>query len=401
MEANERAQTASAPPVPAPREPAEPVESAEPARREPPWLRRAILLTLLAVAAYQVASWAFHGLRSFLGLLFLSFMFAISLEPVVRALVRRGMRRGLATGVVLVGTALLVIGLLVAFGALLGDQIGQLLVSLPDLVGSVIGWVNRTFDVHLRTQDVVDSLDLTSERIRQLVESLTPGLLQIVTAVIGVVFQVFTLLLFSYYMAADGPAMRETVSRWFPPRQQRVISTVWAIAVEKAGGYVLSRLILAGISATATALFLWLLGVPFWLPLGIWTGLVSQFIPTIGTYLAIALPTLVALAKQPIDALWVIVFATAYQQLENYLLAPRITAQTVQIHPAVAFGSVIAGAALFGPLGALVAIPVVAVIQAVIETYGHRYELVAEVEPPPAKQQRAARKRRRPWQRPS
>ena len=85
-----------------------------------------------------------------------------------------------------------------------------------------------------------------------------------------------------------------------------------------------------------------LICVPFWLPLGVWTGLVSQFIPTVGTYLAIALPTLVALAKQPIDALWVIVFATAYQQVENYLLAPRITSQTVQIHPAVAFGSVIA-----------------------------------------------------------
>jgi predicted PurR-regulated permease PerM len=119
-----------------------------------------------------------------------------------------------------------------------------------------------------------------------------------------------------------------------------------------------------------------LLDVPFWLPLAIWTGVVSQFIPTIGTYLAIVLPALVALAADPVDALWVVIVGTAYQQIENYLLAPRVTARTVSIHPAVAFGAVIVGAALFGPLGALVSIPVVAAVEAVVDTYGHRYELV-------------------------
>ena len=138
----------------------------------------------------------------------------------------------------------------------------------------------------------------------------------------------------------------------------------------------LSRLVLAVIAAVVTGVTLLVLGVPFWLPLAIWTGVVSQFIPTIGTYLAIALPALVALGGQPIDALWVVVVGALYQQVENYLLAPRVTARTVSIHPAVAFGAVIVGAALFGPLGALVSIPVVAAIEAVIDTYGHRYELV-------------------------
>ena len=126
----------------------------------------------------------------------------------------------------------------------------------------------------------------------------------------------------------------------------------------------------------ATAVFLLVLGVPYWLLLAIWTGLVSQFIPTIGTYLAIVLPALIALAEQPRDALWVVIFGTLYQQIENYLLAPHVTSRTVFIHPAVAFGAVIAGVALFGPLGGLVAIPVVAAIEAVVQTYWHRYELV-------------------------
>lgn len=345
------------------------------------WLRRAVVLTLAGVAAYQVIGWAFGELRAFLGLLFLSWMFAISMHSPVQALVRRGMRRSGATAVVMLSLLLLTMAFFAAFGTLLVDQVAQLVRSLPDVVEHAVGWVNRTFHTRMQAQDMVASLKLTPERIQQLVGYLAPSLLGVVTSVVGVIFQTFTLLLFSYYMSAQEPALRDTVSGWFPPRQQRVISTVWTIAVDKTGGYVFSRLILAVLSATATAVFLAVLGVPFWLPLGIWTGLVSQFIPTIGTYLAIALPALVALSVRPVDALWVILFGTAYQQVENYLLAPRVTARTVDIHPAVALGSVIAGAALFGPLGALVSIPVVAAVEAVVDTYGHRYELVEAHDP--------------------
>jgi predicted PurR-regulated permease PerM len=371
-----------------------------PQRREPPWLRRALLLVLAAAAAYQVLLWAFSNLRSFLGLLFLGWLFAISIEPVVHALARRGMRRGLATGIVLFGVVLLTIGFFAAFGALLVNQLADLLQALPDVVEDSVGWVNSTFDTDLRAADIVDSLQLTPERIQQLAQELTPGVVGVVTALIGAVFQTLTFLLFAYYMSAQQPALRRTVASWFPPRHQRVISTVWEIAVEKAGGYVVSRLVLAVLSSLVTGVVLLVLGVPFWLPLAIWTGLVSQFIPTIGTYLAIGLPAIVALAVDPSDALWVVVFGIAYQQVENYLIGPRVTARTVAIHPAVALGSVIAGAALFGAMGALVSIPVVAAIEAVIETYGRRYELATDhpgddaEDPPPRRRRRVARPRR-------
>ena len=377
-----------------PEQPAERTVSPWP---EPPWLRRAVVLVLVGVATYQVIGWAFGQLGTFLGLLFLSWMFSISMHPPVQALVRRGMRRGAATAVVMLCLLLLAIAFFAAFGTLLVDQVAQLVRSLPTVVEDAVGWANRTFQTRLHPEDVVASLDLTPDRIQQLVQSLTPSVVGVVTSVVGVVFQTFTLLLFGYYMSAQEPALRDTVSGWFPPRQQRVISTVWSIAVDKTGSYVFSRLILALFSAIATAVFLAVLGVPFWLPLGIWTGLVSQFIPTIGTYLAIALPALVALSVRPSYAVWVIVFGIVYQQLENYLLGPRITARTVDIHPAVALGSVIVGAALFGPLGALVSIPVVAAVEVVIQTYGRRYELV-EARSAPVDEQTAVRRRR--WWRP-
>ncbi|WP_222264360.1 AI-2E family transporter [Modestobacter marinus] len=347
----------------------------------PPWFRRGVFLVLSAIALFQVLEWAFANLRGFLGLVFLSWLFAISVEPLVGALARRGMRRGAATGLVLLGLVALVVAFGVLFGALLVDQLGELISALPDAVRNGVDWVNVTFDTDFRPADIVASLQLTPGRVQSILQQLTPGVVGIVTALIGLLFQGFTFLLFAYYMSAEGPALRRSVSRRFPPRHQLVIATVWEIAVRKTGGYVVSRLLLALISGVITGVVLVLLDVPYWLPLAIWTGAVSQFIPTIGTYLAIAVPALISLSGDPSDALWVVVFGIVYQQVENYLIGPRITARTVDVHPAVALGAVIAGAALFGAMGALVSIPVVAAVQAVLETYVHRYELVAPDHP--------------------
>ncbi|MDM7486998.1 AI-2E family transporter [Rhodococcus sp. CSLK01-03] len=344
--------------------------------RAPQWLRPAILYVLLAVAAYQLSGWLFHNLRGFLGLLFLAWLLSITLEPVVDRLERYGLRRGAATGLVLFGLLAFAVGFVALFGTLLAEQLGQLLKALPDALTAVTEWANRVFDTNFTTGP--ELLRLTPETVRDLVQRFTPGVLGVVSSVVGVVFQAMTMLLFVFYMSAEGPAMRRTISSWFPARQQRVISTVWEISVEKAGGYVVSRLILGAISAVGTGIFLMIIGVPYWLPLALWTGIVSQFVPTLGTYLAIALPAIIAAANQPIDGLWVVLFGTAYQQVENYVLHPRITSKTVSIHPAVAFGSVIVGASLFGAIGALVSVPVVAVLQALVETYGRRYELVVD-----------------------
>ncbi|UZG53460.1 AI-2E family transporter [Rhodococcus opacus] len=349
-------------------------------RDAPRWLLPSILYVLLAVAAYQLSGWLFVNLRGFLELLFLAWLFSITLEPVVDWLERRGLRRGAATGLVLFALFVFAIGFLALFGTLLAQQLAQLLKALPGALSSVTDWSNRVFDTDFATGE--DLIHLTPETIRDLAERFTPGVLGVLSSLLGVVFQMLTLLLFVFYMSAQGPALRRTISSWFPARQQRVISVVWEISVEKAGGYVVSRLILAAVSSVATGVFLVAIGVPYWLPLALWTGIVSQFVPTLGTYLAIALPAIIAAASQPMDGVWVIVFGTVYQQIENYVLHPRITSATVSIHPAVAFGSVIVGASLFGPVGALVSVPVVAAIEALVETYGRRYELVADAPAP-------------------
>jgi predicted PurR-regulated permease PerM len=182
--------------------------------------------------------------------------------------------------------------------------------------------------------------------------------------------------LFAFYLAADGPRVRRSVCSFFPPEKQRVVLYVWEVAIEKTGGYLYSRALLAGLSAVFAWGFFALIDVPYALALGLWLGVTSQFIPTIGTYIGGALPVLIALLNSPIKAVIVLIYITVYQQLENYFFSPRITAHTMSLHPAVAFGSVIAGAALAGGVGALLALPAAAILQAIGTTFLRRHEVI-------------------------
>jgi predicted PurR-regulated permease PerM len=195
-----------------------------------------------------------------------------------------------------------------------------------------------------------------------------------------VVFDLLTVLVFAFYIAADGPRLRRTIGSWLPPTQQRVFVRVWDISLEKTGGFVVSKVILATLSAFAHSVFFWIINVPYWLPMGIFAGVVSQFVPTIGTYIGVAVPAIFAVFDDPIDVIWIVAFATVYQQVENYVFTPRVSRATMDIHPALALGSVFVGAAFFGPIGAIIGIPLAAAVLAVVDTYGQRYELVPELD---------------------
>jgi predicted PurR-regulated permease PerM len=112
-----------------------------------------------------------------------------------------------------------------------------------------------------------------------------------------------------------------------------------------------------------------------------WTGIVAQFVPTIGTYIAIVLPVLVGLlSPNPWLGVIALAWGLLYQQVENIAIEPRISARAVNVNPAVSFGAVLLGTALFGIAGAFLAVPVVAMLLALIDIYAKRYDLEAEMD---------------------
>ena len=143
----------------------------------------------------------------------------------------------------------------------------------------------------------------------------------------NVLFQVFTIGLFAFYLVAEGPKLRRTVCSLLPQKRQRYVLEVWDVAIAKTGGYIVSRGVLAVIAAVVHWAAFEIIDLPSGLALAIWVGVVSQVVPVVGTYLAGALPVLIGLIDEPASGLWVLVVIAVYQQVENYVLAPRITSQ--------------------------------------------------------------------------
>jgi predicted PurR-regulated permease PerM len=342
----------------------------------PPWIPRAMVWFFGGVVALAVGSWLLGQLRDLLITLLIALFLSFALEPAVNTLARRGWRRGTATGVVFVVFLLLSAVFVFAIGKVVFDEVQKLVDNAPGYISDAEGWLNRTFDLNLSSDTLNQQLSDTNGPVRTFVSQAAGNAVGLSFSAVGAVFRIFTIALFVFYLVADGPRFRRVVCSFLRPKRQRVVLDTWEIAIQKTGGYIYSR----GLLAILSGLFHWaafeIIGVKYAIALAVWVGLTSQFIPVVGTYMAAALPILIALASSPADAVWVAAFATLYQQVENYLFAPRITARTMSLHPAVAFGTVIAGAGLIGPIGAILALPFAAVIQAVGSTYIDRHPVL-------------------------
>ena len=309
---------------------------------------------------------------------------ALAMEPAVSRLSTR-MRRGAATGLVMLGLALFIVIFLAVFGQMFIEQVVQLLKNLPSVVDGVIGWVNKQFNQQYDVNTILSQLNIEPGQVAQYATQIVGGILGVLGTVAGGVFSLFTFALFAFYFSADGPRFRLYLASLFPARAQVGAVDVWDITAQKVGGYVAARVILAFINGSTSAIVFLIIGMPSWLALGIWTGVVAQFVPTIGTYIAIALPVVVGLlSPNPWIGVIALAWALLYQQVENLTIEPRISARAVDVHPAVAFASVMLGAALFGVAGALLAIPVSAMLIALAETYRKRYDLRDDLFDPPA-----------------
>ena len=285
---------------------------------------------------------------------------------------RRGAATGLVFVVVLLGGALLTYAMV----DLVISETSRLVDDAPRYVRDTTDWVNRRFNTEVTSDDLVSQIETYQGDLSTMATNVGGRVVTLSAAAVGALFRLLTIGLFAFYLTADGPKFRNTICSRLPQDHQRMVLDLWELAIAKTGGYLYSRIVLAALCTIFSWVAMEVLGVPYALALALWMGVLSQFVPVIGTYLAGALPILIALLNAPIAALALLIFFTVYQQLENYLFAPRVTARTMNIHAAVAFGSVIAGASLIGPVGALLALPVAAIVQAFLSAFLQRHEVV-------------------------
>jgi predicted PurR-regulated permease PerM len=357
--------------------------------RPPAWLPRAVIWIIGVMAVAALLLWVIFRLRTLVYITFIALFIAVALEPAVQRLTKRGWKRRWATALVFGVASLLTLGFLGAVIPIFVTQAAELIENMPAYLASLQEFLSRYFDnVELIDENITEQFQNLGQVLQRLGGAVAGGLFALGNTIFGFLFQATTALLFAYYLVADGPRWRRAVLGVLPPERQREALRIWEVAVDKTGGYTYSRLILAVVAGLYTFVVLLVLGVPYAAAHGVWVGVLSQFVPVIGTYVALVVPALAGFFVSPLTALWVIVALIVYQQLENYLIAPRITERTMSIHPAISIAAVIAGASLLGGVGAVLALPVTAIGQALVSAALHRHELVEPQlidEEPPAK----------------
>lgn len=342
-------------------------------------LRRQTFTVAGALLVVAAAIWLAWTLRNLLFMVFVSIFVAVAFEPPVHTLEKRGWRRGAATGVVFVMAFALGALFFWSLAPVFFQQIRQLMMATPDFMTAVVTFLQEDLGFEISDFDPEAAGSSAMSYLRSIGGTLAGGVIGLTAGVLGFLVFATTVILFSFYMIAELPKLQRTVLSAMPESQQRRALHVWNLAVESMGGYIYSRLILAFFSAALAAMFLSALNVPFALSLGIWVGVLSQAIPVVGTYLATILPAVVALTFNDVRTmLWVLAFFTAYQQVENYLISPRITKRTMEIHPAISIAAILAGGSLMGGIGVILALPMAGVIQAMISESRRRHDVVLD-----------------------
>lgn len=340
---------------------------------------QSLLKTVAVVAGVAlllvVALRAQHLLR----LIVVAVFFALAIIPAVNFLTARwGWRRGAAVGAIygalFVFVALMVLVLIPG----VTDFADRLSSNGGEWVSNLNAWTEENFSVTIVEQETAsDASQVADEALTEWADEI----LGLASSGIGLIFDLATVALFTFYFAADFGRIRRAVLSRVPPHRQRIYGWVTDTAIEQTGGYFYSRMLIMLINGSLFFVAMLLVGMPvgYALPLSLFEAFVATFIPAVGTYIGAAVPIVVTLGVEGLgSAVILLVWTIVYQQVENYFLSPKLSSRTMELNGGVAFGAALAGGAIAGPMGAFMALPVAALITATISNLGRTYEVVYE-----------------------
>ncbi len=288
---------------------------------------------------------------------------AVSLDPAVRWLVRHKVRRGQAVLViVLTLTALFVASMWLLLPPLL-HQGASLTTDFP-------GYLDGLRDRSPSLRSLEDRFHL-QQGIHNFAETVPGKLghqaLSFGQRFLGAVLSALLVIVLTIYFMLDLPRLRRALVRLFPKRHRRPVNDVVNVVIDKVGSYMIGNLLVSAIAGVATLAALLGLRVPFALPLALWVA-VTDLIPMIGATLGASVCVIVALATRDLwpTAIVLALFFVVYQQVENYVIVPRVMRDTVSLPSLAVLVAALLGGTVLGLVGALMAIPIAAAIAAIV-----------------------------------
>ena len=318
-----------------------------------------IVLATFAIIAFVYLAW--HIVTWILVAVFL----ALALNPAVEFFQRRGLKRGSSAAIVFVLAVAAIVGLGFLVLPPLVRQVTDFIQAVPNLVDDLVagrgqlGFLQRDYHIVDRIREAIDKQGAGG------VLGITAPAIAVAQSVFSVNIGSVAIAFLTFFMLLDGPRLVERFYAFLPantrPRWQRVGLEIYRTV----GGYVTGNVLISVIAGVAAMAALFILGSKYSVALAVVVAILD-LIPLAGaTMAAVIVSTVVFVELGWVKGVIIIVFFLVYQQLENHILQPVIYGRTVQLSPLVVLISVLIGAELAGILGALAAIPVAGVVQAV------------------------------------
>ncbi|HJV04089.1 MAG TPA: AI-2E family transporter [Actinomycetota bacterium] len=307
-------------------------------------------------------------------LILISLVLALGFQPAVEWLERRGLKRGLAIalgfifGVAVVATFLWLV---------LPDIVRQ----ASELARAVPGYVQDLQRGEGFLSEALRQGDI-EQRVRELGTRLPETVLGILGGLASFVLSALTVLILTIYFTVNLPRIRVGVARLLRPGGEREeFEAILRRSTQQVGGYVLGQMVVVTIAGTTAFIALSIIGVPFAAALAFFVAILD-LIPTVGAVIAAVLASAVAAFQGIPELIATAAFFLVYQQVENYFIQPRVMGRTINMSAAVVIIAVLIGGTLLGPVGAILAIPMAAIVKVVLhELYvEERMEEVAQAE---------------------
>lgn len=324
-------------------------------------LNRAFLYVLLISISVLI----FLRVKSLIFDLFVAVVLSALAEPVVYRLSKKINRK--ASALVAVSVILLLIGAtLFSIIPIMVQEIYFLSSQLPTYFDNFINYLNvEGFAISSQSLDLETQFNSLIKDYGSTVGSSVVFAGQGLLRTLGHIFIIF---FFTYYLISEGDGWRVKLKESLPNNVSTSIDQVWTIGVSKAGGFIVAKVILGVLASIVLSVSFLIIGLPSPIALGVAAGILSQLIPVVGTFLGGLVPFIASISLGTTAMVATVLVLFIYQIVENYLVSPRVTKSTMEIHPAIAVFATLFGAYTLGGVGAILALPVAATVQGVIGT---------------------------------
>jgi len=331
---------------------------------------RAVAKVVLVAAGVVAALYFSYLIRTVIGLFLIAAFFAVAIAPAVNYLDRRKVPRWLAILLVYLSIAAAIFGIGLVIIPPLVTGVESLSSDLPGYVDDLRH--NETFRDYDNRYHITEKLKEQADQLPSKLGDAAGTLRDVTVGVFSRFVQLFSILVITFFLVKDGRRLLEFFYKQLPDVREQRFRKIASDVSDAISGYVFGNFVISVLAGLVTYVTLRILGVPFALPLAILFGF-FDLIPLVGATLGgILVGIVVAFAADfPIGLIVWAAVLIVYQQIENNMIQPVVYGKAVQLHPLIVIIAILIGAALLGVLGALMAIPTAAAIQAVIRDYWH------------------------------